>query len=108
MLRPRLVKSRRFRGLVCHRPIHFALDDDAEARDRARKLAVADARHTAEVYATAAGVRLGEVISMDGGGAQPARSRVLMGMQSAGVPVMPGEISVTARVHMVFALLPGG
>ena len=22
MLRPRLVKSRRFRGLVCHRPIH--------------------------------------------------------------------------------------
>lgn len=86
--------------------VRFALDDDTEAKDRARKLAVADARHTAEVYAAAAGVRLGQVISISEGGGQPGRPRALMAMQSAAMPVMPGEISVSAQVDMTFTLLP--
>lgn len=85
--------------------VRFALDDDTEAKDRARKLAVADARHAANVYA-AAGVRLGQVISISEGGGQLGRPRALMAMQSAAMPVMPGEISVSAQVDMTFTLLP--
>jgi len=86
--------------------IRFALDDDAEAKDKARQLAVTDARHAAETYAAAAGVRLGDVISISEGGGSPVRPRALMAMQERGVPVMPGEILVSARVNMTFALLP--
>lgn len=85
------------------------LSFDVAARDaltdEARKVAVADAVAKAELYAQAAGVALGDVITIaepgQGGGGGPVMMEA-MAMRS--VPVAAGEISISADVVMVFAI----
>lgn len=86
--------------------IQFGHQDMDGLLDQARRLAVADARHRAELYAGAAGVGLGEVLSISEGGAAtplPMLRTVAMA-EAAAVPVAAGEDDVRATVQVVYAL----
>jgi uncharacterized protein YggE len=87
------------------RGIRFSIADPAPLLDRARAAAVADARRRAQVYAAAAGVRVGRVLDMR---ELFTRSFVpvsgLMRTAAAEVPVAPGEESVEASVTITFAI----
>jgi len=84
----------------------FVADTDA-LQAMARTKAVKDAMAKARQLSDAAGVKLGDVISISAGtvsrpGPQP---RVMsMARAESSVPVMPGQVNVTMRVHMVFMI----
>ncbi len=92
--------------------ISFAIDDPAPLLDQARDRAVQDARHRAERYAAAAGVRVGKVLSISESDAAIPRPlmRVMaaeMDMGSA-VPIASGEQDINVSVNLVFELEDGG
>lgn len=97
-----VVKSggNRIDGLV------FGNTNENEHRDEARKLAVTDARHRASLYADAAGVTLGKVLSITEAGApQPHQvMRTMAFAESAAVPISAGENEIRAVVQVVFEL----
>jgi len=87
--------------------VTFGLADDGAVTDEARKAAVVDARRRAELYATAAGVKLGKPISI----AEQTSYGQPMPMQMAGaamksdaVPVAAGELGITASVAITYEL----
>ncbi len=88
--------------------LSFDIADRSELLIQARQAAVADARAKAEVYANAAGVELGEVISIAESGASglPQSVRMEGGFASAraDVPVAAGELAVTAQINITWAL----
>ena len=89
--------------------VNFGLNDPDALTDEARKLAVADARHRAEVYAQAAGRDVGAVLMISetaGVGYQPmfAMAEARMGGPEMDVPLAPGSISVHASITMHFAI----
>jgi len=90
--------------------VSFAHSDEAALRRRARELAVADARARAESLARAAGLTLGEVLSIDEVGLQPfGRSMARASMAFSALeatPIESGEITITDRIQIVFALGP--
>jgi uncharacterized protein YggE len=92
--------------------VSFAHSDEAALRRRARELAVADARARAEGLARAAGVVLGPVISIEEVGLQPfGRAMGQAGVATRAAEVTPierGELTVTDRIQIVFALEPAG
>ncbi|MES1155375.1 MAG: SIMPL domain-containing protein, partial [Pseudorhodoplanes sp.] len=51
-------------GLFEIHGLRFALDENSKAIDDARRNAVRDARHRADVYAEAAGVEIGEIVEI--------------------------------------------
>ena len=77
-------------------------------RDEARKQAVAAALARANLYAQAAGVRLGAIQSIsEAGYAPPPRPMARMAMEAASdapVPVAQGELSIEAQVNIVWGL----
>ena len=81
--------------------VEFLVSDPGKALDQAREAAIADARRKAEVYARAAGVTLGHVVSIEeeSGPLAPVPKRALA--QSAGtqMPIAPGENTLRATVH---------
>lgn len=87
--------------------IGFGLADPDAALDLARVQAVADARARAELYAGAAGVELGEVLTLsEAGGYAPQPMydmRAEMAM-SAPVPVAAGEVTISAQVSIVYGI----
>lgn len=87
--------------------LSFGLQEPEPAMDEARKRAIADALRKAALFAAAAKVPLGDVMSIDeqGGYAQPKMMmEASMMRDSGGVPVAQGEVSVEANVTVVFAL----
>lgn len=86
--------------------LSFGMAETAALEDEARRLAVADARHKAEVLARAAGVELGAVISITSGGAAPVPLPMMeiRAVAAEPVPVAAGEVSISASVQMVFAI----
>lgn len=85
--------------------IDFSVTDPSKPLDDARKRAVEDARRKADVYAQAAGVRLGRavIIQEDGAApAQPFRARMAAG---AAAPVQPGEETLRVSVTVSFELM---
>jgi uncharacterized protein YggE len=91
--------------------ISFTREDGADAEDEARRAAVEDARHKAEVLAKAAGLTLGPVLvlrdAQASAGPQPMM-RAAMAAEKADVPVQAGEVSMAAQVEMDFALIGRG
>lgn len=85
----------------------FGLADPGPVRDEARRRAVADALAKGALYAGAAGVTLGPILSISennfGGGPQPMY-RMDAAMASEAVPVAQGEVSTTAQVTVVFRI----
>lgn len=87
--------------------LQFGLQDPGPVEDDAREAAVSEARRKAELYAAAAGVRLGALMTLsEEGGARPQPMMMQAEMRAASdsVPVAAGEVSVTARVTLVYAI----
>ncbi len=87
--------------------ISFGLSDPDQAQNAARQDAVADAQAKASLYAQSASVSLGKVLTIrEGGSSMPGPEMMRASMASFdAVPVAAGELSVSARVEMVFELL---
>lgn len=75
-------------------------------QDEARKKAIANARQRAELYATAAGVRLGKVlvISEDAMHVLPRGPMIAHAAAAESVPIAEGSQEITARVTVTYAL----
>lgn len=89
------------------RSLSFEKDDPTPEQARALAAAYASARAKAEALARAAGVTLGEVVTMSAGGqVRPyPMMRNTMAMEKAeGAPVSPGEVEVAASVDVTFAI----
>ncbi len=87
--------------------LSFGLAEDRAALDEARRLAVKDAAAKAALYAEAAGVKLGRVISIGEAGtfAPPMPMAMEAGFaKSADVPVAPGEMTLSASVSVVYSI----
>ncbi|MEC3859955.1 SIMPL domain-containing protein [Mesobacterium sp. TK19101] len=84
--------------------LSFGVQEPAPLQEAARRDAVADAMARAQVYAEAAGVTLGPVVSIseNGGGYRP--EPMMMAARADSVPVAAGEATISASVTMVFAL----
>lgn len=82
--------------------------DTSAAYGRALELAVDDARAKAAGLAAASGLVLGEIIAVSEGDAAGPATRPMAEMRMAkGMPVEPGEQTVTATVTVRFATSPG-
>lgn len=88
--------------------INFIVTQASKALDDARAKAVADARRKAEIYAKAAGVTLGEPLSItEEGAAPPPVFRTKMAAPIAGMaptPVSPGEEQLSITVNVMWAI----
>jgi uncharacterized protein YggE len=89
--------------------ISFSVGDPAPVLDQARAKAMADARRKAEVYAKAAGVTVGPLLSIREGQASVPRFGVEMPrmMAASPVPVAPGEQDFQASITVTYALRGG-
>ena len=90
--------------------LSFALDDPSGAQDEARRKAVTDAMARAELYASAAGLRVGRIVSIsESGGMSPQpvqMNRMAMeSMDAKSTPTSGGEIGYTAHVNITFELV---
>lgn len=88
--------------------IAFSVSEPDAALDEARKRAVEDAMRKAKVYAGAAGVTLGPVVTIsESGGYQPpvpmVRAKALMA-DSAPVPVAAGEQTLAVDVNITWEI----
>lgn len=84
----------------------FGLADSAPALNEARKEAVADARARAELLATAAGVRLGKVVSISESPAASGPMPMFRADAAASpVPVQGGELGLTAQVTIFYEIV---
>ena len=85
--------------------IEFIVSEQSKLLDQARDDAVADARRKAELYAKAAGVKVGQVMTIIEEGSSPP-PRPMQAMRAAGVPVAPGEQTLRASVTVTYAIIP--
>jgi uncharacterized protein YggE len=93
--------------------VDFQLKDDGPQRKAALKQAATDARGKAEALADAMGMRLGPVIEVIEGGAGGGwpiplarRAPMLAEAFTAGTPVQPGQLQITASVTITYRLTP--
>ena len=89
--------------------IVFDIEDKATLLDEARRQAVADARHTAELLATSAGTSLGPIVAVTDLGQQSVPPQMLrsdMIGAAASVPIEAGEATIDTRVTTVWELGP--
>jgi hypothetical protein len=88
--------------------VAFTVSKQSELLDEARKQAVADARRKAELYAAAAGVKLGSVTHIDERTAAESPMPQAMFRRDAAaaapVPVEAGESELRVEVSMTFAI----
>lgn len=87
--------------------IQFSIGDDQELMDQARRSAVQDARRKAQLFAEASDVRLGAVIEIretPSDGPRPMPMQRYQMAEAAQVPIARGELTLTAQVHITYAL----
>jgi uncharacterized protein len=89
--------------------LSFGLQEPDSTMDEARRRAVADATHKATLYAEAAGVKLGRIMSIadqgNYGGPQPMMMAEARFAKDAGsVPVASGELTVGATVAVTYEI----
>jgi len=87
--------------------IEFLHSDPSKVLDQAREAAVADARHKAELYARAAGVNLGRVLSIteDAVPGTPVPLARASASMAASVPIASGEDTLEARIIAAYEVL---
>ena len=87
--------------------VRFFVTEHTKIANEARRRAIADARRSAAVLATAAGVKLGPAIRIEdnGGVSVPQPVARSMSLRSASMPIAPGQVSARAQVRVVFSLL---
>ena len=87
--------------------ITFAVAETAPLIDRARAMAVADARRRAEQLAKAEGLKVGSLrrIQEQGEGPVEVRMRHMrMEATAASTPIAPGELSFEVRLQAIYAI----
>lgn len=89
--------------------ISFGIARPDAALDEARKAAAADARHKADIYAAATGVRLGGILSISEQQAYtpppiPMRNAMKAEMAAAPVPVAAGEQTLSMDVTITWEI----
>ena len=93
--------------------VNFGLQDPTAATDEARRRAIAEGARLAALYADAAGVSIGDLMSLSesGGGGYRALEAEPVMMEAMvtsalqyDVPVAPGKIIINASISMVFAI----
>ncbi len=86
--------------------ISFAVSEPQPLHDEARRLAVRDATRKAELYATAAGVKLGVITSLTeaGSGNVPRYQRTNIAAAESTVPIAAGEQTLQMQVTITWAL----
>lgn len=87
--------------------VHFEVSKAETLKDEARRLAMANARRRAELYATAAGAQLDRVLTISetviGSGPRPMLGNARMAMAEA-VPVEAGSQSLDVTIHVLWSL----
>jgi uncharacterized protein YggE len=86
--------------------IEFVVSQQSRLLDRARTEAIADAHRKAQLYAQAAGAKLGRVIAITDEGASPPPRPVMQAVRAGAVPVAPGEQTLRASVTVSYELAP--
>jgi uncharacterized protein YggE len=85
--------------------VEFAVSDRSKALDRARRDAVDDASRKAELYAAAAGAKLGAVVTINETTHQPPVRPMMRTMrEAASVPIEPGEQKLQVSVTVSYEL----
>lgn len=86
--------------------IAFTVDDPKPVLDQARKNAIADAKHRAELYADALGAEIGDVLNVTELSLRTPRVELAAPRMATAqaVPVAPGEQEFSASVTVVFEL----
>jgi uncharacterized protein len=85
--------------------IEFVVSEQSKLLDQARDDAVADARRKAELYAWAAGSKVGHVVAITEEGSTPP-PRLMQALRAGAVPVAPGEQTLRATVTVSYELVP--
>ena len=83
--------------------IEFVVSEQSKLLDQARTEAIVDARRKAELYAQAAGVKVGAVLAITEEGSSPP-ARPMQAMRAGAVPVVPGEQTLRAVVSVSYDL----
>lgn len=83
--------------------IEFIVSEQSKLLDQARDEAIADARRKAELYAKAAGAKLGPVVAIAEEGV-PNPPRPIAALRASAVPVAPGERELRAVVTVSYEL----
>jgi uncharacterized protein YggE len=88
--------------------INFTVSQASKHLDEAREKAVAYARRKAEIYARAAGVTLGEPLSIseETGAPTPLFRGKMAAPMAAGAPVAQGEETLSVTVNISWAIKP--
>ena len=92
--------------------VSFTIENPQTQQDEARKAAVKDAMHKAELLIQAAGVKLGAIVTMnESGGAAPMptpmMAKMARGMEmdaAKPVPIAQGQMTISSDVNIVWAL----
>lgn len=85
--------------------IAFIVSEQSKLLDQARDDAIADAHRKAELYAKAAGAKLGRVVAItEQGAAPPPRPAPMQAMRAGAVPVAPGEQTLHATVTVSYEM----
>lgn len=86
--------------------IGFSIGDTESLLNKARRLAVQDARNRAKLFAEEAGVSLGQVLEISEGSVRRPGPRPLAraAFAAEAVPIARGTQSINARVTLVFAI----
>jgi uncharacterized protein YggE len=85
--------------------IEFVVSEQSKLLDQARDDAVADARRKAELYARAAGSKVGHVVAITEEGSTPP-PRLMQALRAGAAPVAPGEQTLRATVTVSYELVP--
>ena len=86
--------------------IEFVVSQQSRLLDQARAEAIADAHRKAQLYAQAAGAKLGRVVAITDEGASPPAASGDAGVRAGAVPVAPGEQTLRASVTVSYELAP--
>lgn len=83
--------------------VSFGVSDPVPHLDEARQMAVADALRKADLYAAAAGIELGPILSISEPSANQQPGFVAMA-RAESVPIAAGETSLTASINIVWQI----
>ena len=88
--------------------INFMVSQASKLLDEARERAISDARRKAQIYAKAAGVTLGEPLSISEESAPTPvfRGKVAGGIAASAAPVAQGEETLSVTVNVSWAIKP--
>ncbi len=88
--------------------VYFSYQDPDAQMDRARRAAIENARHRAELYASALNMHVVRVVAVnEGGGYSPPVPMPMMAMRAQAndaTPVSPGEVETSVNVNVTFEL----